>query len=79
MRHGQPRMQRNLGALVKRANGDRERLKAGVALVEAGARRLALHERGAVLSLAMRANWAIRPNPSLKPLAGSFFVVKDRV
>ena len=55
MRHGQPRMQRNFRALVKRANRDREGLTASVALIEAGTVRLAFHERRLIDNAAVRA------------------------
>ena len=70
VRCGQPFVQRECATLVQRADSDRERLAAGVALVQAGTRGLALHERGFVYHATMRADRPILPQPSLKPLAG---------
>jgi hypothetical protein len=70
MRHGKPCMQRNLTALIERANGHGEGLTASVALIEAGTVRLASHERGLIDNTAMRTGAAVRPNPCFKPFAG---------
>src|SRR5260221_4340067 len=76
---GKPLVQRNLAALIQRANRDRERLAAGIALIEAVAMTLALHECGVIHSAAMRADRAIRPELPFKPLASLGFVIKDRL
>jgi len=78
---GQPFVQGDFGTLVQRPHGHSEGLAAflGVALVEAGAGRLALHERAFAHDTTMRAYAAIFPNPGLKPLAGLGLVLKDWV
>src|SRR5258708_6916776 len=55
MRSGKPLVQRNVAALVQRADRDGERLAAGVALVQAGARGLAVHQRCLIDGAAFRA------------------------
>src|ERR1700674_3170745 len=79
MGSGKPLVQRNLAALVKGAHGDRERLSAGVALVEARTVRLALHERGLIDNAAMRADRAVCPEALFEPRASLGFSGKDRI
>jgi hypothetical protein len=76
---GKPFMQRYLAALIQRADGDRERFSASVALVEAGTVALAPHEGRFIDHTAMRTNRTIRPKFPLHPFAGLSFVMKDRL
>jgi len=79
MRRGEPLVQRDMAALVQRADCHSERLATSIALIQAGAVRLAVHERGFVDRAALGANGTVWPNPCLKPLAGFVGIVKDRV
>src|SRR5258708_28446806 len=79
MRSEQPLMQRDMRALIQRAHGGRERLLAGAALVQTGARALALEFGGLVYGATMRADWAIRPTELFEVSAGGFFVSENRV
>ena len=78
---GQPLGQRNLGTLENRLHGHGELVTALGALVEARTMGLALKrlDLGLIDVATMRANRAIRPNPSLKPFAGFGFVVENGV
>lgn len=76
MRSGKPLVQRDVAAFVQRADRDGERFAASVALVQAGAGCLALHQGRLIDGAAMRANRAARPQFSLKPFAGFLGVVK---
>src|SRR5438067_1370638 len=75
----QPLVQRYVAALVERAHGDGEGFTASVALVEAGARALALHERRLIDNAALGADRTLWPEPSFQPLTGFVGVVEDRV
>src|SRR5207302_2050385 len=77
---GQPFRERELAALENGLDRHRELLAAGVALVDAGAVGLAL-KLGHVLggNAAVRADWAMGPNPSLKPFAGEVIILENRV
>lgn len=79
MRCQQPLVQRNVRLLVNCPHGRRERLAARSALVQAGARALALHLRSFANDAAMEADRTIRPAEFLEMLTGGFFVRKDRV
>lgn len=69
-----PDVQLNLAALEDGANGHGEWLLTGTALVDAGARGLALKLRGFVDDAAVRADRAIRPMEDFEVLAGGVFV-----
>src|SRR5690348_1158540 len=79
MRRGQPLVERHLGTLVQRAHRYRERLAAGIAVVEAGTRSLALHQGGLAHNATMRAARAVLPKLRLKPFTRLVGVVKHRV
>src|SRR6202043_1366540 len=64
---------------VQRAHGGRERLLAGAALVEAGARTAALKLGRLAHNAAMGASRAIGPAQGFKVLAGGGFVGKNLV
>ena len=74
MRREQPLVQRNMRPLVKCAHRRREGLLASAALVEAGARALALELRSLVYDAAMRADRTIGPAQGFKVLPSGSFV-----
>ena len=67
---------RDFGSLKQAADRDRKGLMAVLALVESGARGLALERVMIVYRAAMRADTTIRPYLRLKILAGFFGVLK---
>src|SRR5947209_16550565 len=69
-----PDIEGNLAALKHGANGHRERLLAGAALVDARSGRLAGELGSFVNRAAMRADRAIRPIERFKMLASRVFV-----
>src|ERR1700686_1202670 len=75
----QPLVQRDMRTLIQRAHGGCEGLLTGAALVEAGARALALEFGGLVDGAAMRADRAIRPAKGFEMLPGCIFVSENRV
>src|SRR5436189_174501 len=72
-----PNMQLDLAALKHGANGYREGLLTGAALVDAGARRLALKLGSLIDNATMRADRAIRPVKAFQMLPGGVFVGID--
>ena len=77
VRRQQPLVQRDMRTLVHGTHGRCERLAAILALVEARARRLALHQRGITDRAAMRADATICPAQRFKVEAGGVFIVED--
>ena len=72
----QPDMKLQMAGLEYSPDLYSEVLAALVALVAANAGAFALHLANAIKATAMRASWAMRPNPRLKIFVGCFFIVK---
>ena len=76
----QPQAQRQVAILENRANPHRERLTAGVALVQASARGLAVQAPDFVArGLAVRADRAVRPKLLFDVIEGRLLVMKPQI
>jgi hypothetical protein len=69
----EPQVQRQVAILEKGAHADRKGLLAGVAFVEARARRLAIQRTDARRAATERANGAVRPKPRLNVCESASF------
>jgi hypothetical protein len=74
-----PLVERDFAVFHDRSNGDGERLFTGVALVDAGARALALKLGDVLDRTAVRANRTVWPVQRFKVLAGFVGVVVDGI
>jgi hypothetical protein len=74
----QPQMQRQVAILKNRPHADCEGLLAGVALVQARTRRLAVQAANAPRLAAVRANGAVRPQARLDVSEGCGLILKMR-
>lgn len=79
MSRKQPFVQRDMRALVKRAERGRERFLAAMAFVESRTMALTLEFRGVVHNTAERTDRTVGPAKRLEMLPGSFLVREDRV